>query len=236
MPFIEPHSTICVRLRCYWNEDVISESASAFLQRRENQLFLTTNWHVLSGRNTYTGQTLDPNTRIPTHLEVIFHSSELGLSREPIILPLYNQNEDPLWLMHGEGQKFDIAALRIDAEAHNLVHHRTLQDLTQHEIRVNVGMKVSLLGYPLGLSMQGAFPIWKSGWLATEHMVERDDGAPVYLVDSATREGMSGSPVFLIADGPYQHSDGSTRLDGHRATKFLGIYSGRYGNSIEEEL
>ena len=60
-----------------------------------------------------------------------------------------------------------------------------------------------VLGYPKGISGGRGFPIWKRASIATEPDIQHD-GLPKLLVDTATREGMSGAPVVAIADGDFE--------------------------------
>lgn len=90
-----------------------------------------------------------------------------------------------------------------------------------------------MLGYPKGLSGGGLFPIWKRATLTTEPAVNID-GLPKMLIDIATREGMSGSPVFAVNKGMYQTSN-SLSISPGGGTRFLGIYSGRNTGKTEIE-
>jgi hypothetical protein len=82
----------------------------------------------------------------------------------------------------------------------------------------------------------GRTPIWKRGSVASEPDYNWRD-KPAFLIDTATREGMSGSPVIarhssvLLTTG----SDGAVENDSviGTMTKFAGIYSGRIG---EDEM
>lgn len=46
--------------------------------------------------------------------------------------------------------------------------------------------------------MQGVFPVWKRGSIASEPLFNINLG-PAILVDAVTRRGMSGSPVLYWA-------------------------------------
>ena len=83
----------------------------------------------------------------------------------------------------------------------------------------------------------GTIPIWKRASIATEPSLPAFN-EPCFLVDSATREGMSGSPVVAYATSArhYPHlavNSGEitpeTILLYKPGLAFLGIYSGRIG-------
>jgi hypothetical protein len=60
----------------------------------------------------------------------------------------------------------------------------------------NVGSDVFILGFPLLPEYSGKFPIWKRGSIATEYTIPYRD-RETFLVDSTTKDGMSGSPVIF---------------------------------------
>jgi hypothetical protein len=89
-------------------------------------------------------------------------------------------------------------------------------------------MDVYALGFPRGMSGRGVTPIWKRGTIATEPDLDHDD-RPIFLIDTATRDGMSGSPVYAQEVGtwlPPGSRDESKRIIG-KGRMFVGIYSGR---------
>jgi len=57
------------------------------------------------------------------------------------------------------------------------------------------------------------------------------NGQQKILLDTATREGMSGSPVYLRSEGGYTNINGDLAVIPGTFTKFIGIYSGRIDNS-----
>jgi len=52
----------------------------------------------------------------------------------------------------------------------------------------------AVLGYPEGMIGPGRSPIWKRGSMASEPKYNWRD-KPGFLIDTATRNGMSGAPV-----------------------------------------
>jgi hypothetical protein len=95
---------------------------------------------------------------------------------------------------------------------------------------VDAGDDAYALGYPLGLSGGEDFPVWKRASIASEPGLPID-GLPKILIDTATRQGMSGSPVIVIRRGLIPKKSGDDLMIGH-AAKFLGVYSGRLGNDL----
>jgi hypothetical protein len=93
-------------------------------------------------------------------------------------------------------------------------------------------MPVSIIGFPFGLSTAGAWPIWKTGHIASDPDLDYDD-RPAFLIDATTRAGMSGSPVVLRSYGGYASSKAHMVIGGGPGTRFLGVYSGRIHNQAE---
>jgi hypothetical protein len=96
--------------------------------------------------------------------------------------------------------------------------------LSSESIALIIGMDVYVLGYPFAPS-GAALPIWKRGSIASEPHL--DTGSGVFLIDSASRPGMSGSAVILRKWGERMLEDGSTLWTLGAATRLIGVYSGR---------
>ncbi len=86
-----------------------------------------------------------------------------------------------------------------------------------------------VIGFPLGLAAAGKLPIWKTGHVASDIDINYD-GKPIFLIDATTKPGMSGSPVVALVKGLRRTSTG-WNLGGGEFIRFLGIYSGRIGDS-----
>jgi hypothetical protein len=141
---------------------------------------------------------------------------------------------DAIWLEHPElGRQVDVAALDItdDLQGHGIevAYVNVLE--TDAALEPYASQDVFILGYPLGLVATAPTPVWKRGSIATDPAFD-PDGHPKVFVDSATRDGMSGSVVIArrLCFGPYKKSDG-TQSDTviAQVDRVLGIYSGRIG-------
>lgn len=220
--------------------------ATGFFWLIEDDVYLVTNWHNLAGRNPLTGDLLSPHAFVPTSVKfkIAFKEKMAGdpeidgkpvslIARREINLPLY-ENETPCWLEHPEfGRNVDVVAIKVgalgDAEL-TTIFLNTHNDLTDFEIAA--GDDVCILGYPRGISGGHGFPIWKRGSVASEPEVPID-GLPKVLVDSATREGLSGAPVIAVRHGLI-NKRGESGFTSNSAIgtahAFLGVYSGRVGD------
>ena len=103
-----------------------------------------------------------------------------------------------------------------------------------------IGSEVFVIGYPLGLSSNGIFPIWKRASIASEPQTgvtlfgRNYDNA--FYVDAMTKSGMSGSPVvYLGRPGDKLYSDEGTEVEfGVEDPLMVGVYAGRDGVSNDE--
>lgn len=237
------HSIVKLELLC--NENVLS-TATGFYYQRNGEAFMATNWHVLSGRDTKNGQPRHSSAAVPTHCR--FHvpylkKAEKLLHWYAMTYPLNAGDDDsPVWFEHPRmGQSIDVAAFQIDPKDRGI--SKDLLDPTGHDpsMLIDIGGEVFLPGYPLGLSAMGAMPIWKRASVASS--LEIGEGIDqFFLVDTASREGMSGAPCIAISNWQHYSLD---RKSGkvsvvHRplSWRLLGIYSGRLNpsDSFEAQL
>jgi hypothetical protein len=153
--------------------------ATGFIWKRRDRFYLITNWHVAAATHFFTGQLLWMGE----------------FERETIDIPIRDENDEPLWLVHA-AQKIravDIVAIPFDAVAlKGKVTLLPVNELAPGRIAIMIGMDVFILGYPFG-SGPPAFPVWKRGSIASEpDLVRMTTG--YYLVDTASRPGMSRVP------------------------------------------
>ena len=86
---------------------------------------------------------------------------------------------------------------------------------------------VSVIGFPFGITAGGNLPVWATGFIASEPVVDYDD-LPIQLIDCRSRQGQSGSPVLAYrSGGMIAMADGSSAAFDGPVSKLIGIYSGR---------
>ena len=210
MNFVNLISAISIPIELYFNELLLGP-ATAFCYKKQFRTFLVSNWHVFSGRNAQTGQPLNSKGGLPNKLKIKLHGNQIGEFGYGWNLPLQDENGEPLWLQHSSGQNYDIACIECPPFPEGLRCY-TIEDHKETPIRIEIGQDIMIVGFPRGLAAQGIWPIWKRGTLAAEPHIERLDKLPIYLVDAASREGMSGSPVYLFGNGSIPTDDGSLRF------------------------
>jgi hypothetical protein len=82
-----------------------------------------------------------------------------------------------------------------------------------------------VLGYPFGSPPPG-LPVWKRGSIASEPELA-PIGPRYFLIDSASRPGMSGAPVILRSWGAHVKENDAVSMIAGAVTRFVGVYSGR---------
>lgn len=216
--------------------------ASAFAYRRNGIWYLVTAWHCVSGTHFQTLKQLPGATGAPDAINVMVYclskeTEELDrIAPKFLKIPLY-QNGHPVWCVHSRyKQGVDVAVIPIGID--NLkqqvpaIHLKSPKDNSTDMLRFQVGSDLFILGYMFGREM---FPIWKRASLATEPLKVTNGSSLYHSVDTSTRNGMSGSPVYLTAGATFQPEQtvGAGIFTAQVATpnannhRFIGLYSGR---------
>lgn len=223
----------------------ILSTGTAFFYNYDEYVYLITNRHNVTGKSP-NNDCISKNGGLPRGLKLFLHKKIFNEKGSFIIewevekLNLYKLISDeffPIWFDHPvHGAIVDVVAIpfcsldsfklrNISNEIINKIESSMIVDFDFY-----AGMDAFILGYPLALTGGGNFPIWKRGTIATEYIVNIDN-LPKYYIDTATtKEGMSGSPIFIQSNGitypKGQYNFGDALLGNCYA--FGGIYSGRY--------
>jgi hypothetical protein len=220
------------------NDDpIVLSSATGCLYKHDNKIYLITNWHVLSGRHSINRKILNPNLATPEIIKVHFPLDSDTTQQINKDFELKNSNDEFLWLEHHESNKIDVGILEIDPP--NGIATKYISDLPNSTNPVGedyffVTQDVWVIGFPRGIRA-GGMPLWKSATIATEPIVSTKEHLHKVILDTATREGMSGSPVLYV-----NKTLSKVRFDGTNHTVdlpsvklMLGIYSGRIAGDDE---
>lgn len=242
---IEPPTTKSVLIRMSFGDTTAANGTGFIVLARPVKDSSMGEYFLVTARHNFTGKRQGDNTNLsdtgilPDKV-TIFHHSCLGLGRwveieQPLIDP---EDGCPLWIEHPIGkEKYDIAALKIDMKKNMLLStnfnpskqtlyydtHRTYDSMNSF-----CSSQVSVIGFPFGMGSSGVFPVWLTGWIASE-MDLSFGGNPAFLIDCRTRKGCSGAPVITYSKGGYRDDYGSyfTADDGGPCIQPLGLYSGR---------
>jgi hypothetical protein len=197
--------------------------ATGFLIVCRGQPFIATNWHVVTGKNPKTGITNNANPQTMRIFHRCVDRSQYHYGIRAMDEPLYTPDDAPRWVEHDQRDlsRFEDPNLAIDlallplSQIEGCVLCPYYWESLVRQPYVEVGSEVSIIGYPLHKMGVLNYPIWKTGHIASDFEAHPDQKH--FLVDSVTREGMSGSPVVVR----------------NRGGQLLGIYSGRLQDDPE---
>ena len=227
---IDSCSLVPLYLEQFFREKQLGHATAFLWHRRDNRLSLFTNWHVASGRNHETGECLNRMAGIPDHLRLHVPHNERGLPPLILRIPTMDEDGDPLWTEHPQfGREVDVVSLEVEALSPSRFSIMPINAIPTVRLKQRVGMPLYILGYPFGRSRYG-LPVWKQGSFASEPCLAPDLDQRYLIVDTASRPGMSGSPVIQRVHGQIELEDdafGRTAA-GDGACRFVGIYSGRF--------
>lgn len=228
-----------------YGSDVTMSTGTGFIYEFDSKYYLITNGHNVTRVNPETNESIVNTAAFPAKICTkvkIKQGDDIYLYEELIDIDLYEDQEfkHPRWYIHPKhGYKVDVVAILID-EIKNVNESFKLFPINKikfdSEYWTKVADDVFILGYPFDICDDLELPIWKRGAISSEPLIDMS-GLPKILVDTATRPGMSGSPVVLIRRGFHSLNEGEhLRREDKIGTirNFVGVYSGRIG--AREEL
>lgn len=220
----------------YQGSDLMT--GTAFFIKRNDRIYLITNWHNLTARNPSDGSYLLKHPVSPDAITIkIFENSKV-LNLVDLQINILDASGNPIWLEHPKyGKSVDVVALEVTIPANMQVLFiedciEPLNEKTQARIKDDV----FVIGFPFGIIAGNIFPIWKRASVASEPIVNIDN-LPKMYIDTASRPGMSGSPVVYKEKRPMGLTDGNPNEAGTKMSfnfmQLVGIYSGRIGADDE---
>lgn len=231
-------STYYLQMIPYGSEIAMS-TATGFVYQSGSILYLITNGHNFTRLNCETNERITASAAFPVKVKTKFRGinpeSPDMIGTVEFSLNLYEDEEHqkPKWLIHPEyGYKVDVVAMEIlDLSTYTgiLKFYPINKFDYSEEFPIRVSDDVFILGYPFNVTGGSDLPIWKRGSIATEPSIDIDN-LPKYLIDTASRSGMSGSPVVMQRSGFHMSGNQISTTDILGVIRnFAGIYSGRIG-------
>ena len=226
----------------------LSTATSFFYETESSQLFLITNWHVVTGRKPSEPSSSGTGA-VPSVIKLRVHRKQEQVDGKSNIvttdiaevsIPINAEDgNDPQWLEHPEF-KYAVDVVGIPIPNHLEFRERYAVNIANkwkeyHKDYEPEAMdEVFVIGYPWGLSSTanrgGGLPVYKRGCIASDPIVDFRR-LPCVLIDCRTTRAMSGSPVIASQNGIFM-PDGKMSANTVFGTvsKFFGVYSGRlYG-------
>lgn len=212
--------------------NTLFSTASGFLYKYQDKIFLITNWHNVSGQNPNTGESLSSHGGIPdVFLTYLRLKNENGSSLlQKIFLYADEEMSSPKWLVHPiHKENVDVVAIELE-KSDKFAYYSIDEGNFDDSILPKIGDDCFVIGYPFEDLRYIGLPVWKKASIATEPTVN-EDKMPKILVDTATRPGLSGSPVIYQRSGIHNMINGILNNDTILGSirSLLGVYSGRIG-------
>jgi hypothetical protein len=134
----------------------------------------------------------------------------------------------PVWFEHSTRSNVDVVAIPLSLDDFEKFANEYINTVDQEMgLEVCAGMDCFILGFPEGMIGAANTAIGRRGSIASEPYEQHP-----YLVDSATRKGVSGAPVIARHTGIFGMK--GEVLDGSEVVgtveKFVAIYSGLIGD------
>jgi hypothetical protein len=219
---------------CFKPTDVVLSSGTGFIYELDGCHYLITNWHNVAGRNPLTNECLSKTLAIPDIISTLFRLKDQPATCEREELRLYRdeQMSEPAWYEHPiHGKSVDVVALPIPLPLTDKYKLFPISAIAfDTKFKEEVADDAFVIGYPFSDVTYLQLPIWKRASIASEPDVNVDQ-LPKLLIDTATRSGLSGSPVVMQRIGIHGMT-GPILTDDvvfGRIRTFLGTYSGRIG-------
>ncbi len=206
------------------HNDVEIGSATGFVLEKGGKHYLVTNRHVVLAC-TQDQSPADVGGWLCANKLSIYHN-RLNRFGEWfwVVEDLLDGHGNKGWLEHPTlGAAADIVALPLQ-HADDVQFYPLDLELRKTDIVVAPGDAVSIVGFPFGLAQGGGRAIWKTGTIASD-LDFNYRGKPMFLLDTTSRPGMSGSPVFAVRNASFVSSGGALMYDTRGAKRFLGVYS-----------
>lgn len=226
--------------RRYDDGDQIGASQmTGFFWRVDEKLFLITNWHNVTGRNSFLGTYI--GSFVPSHFKMTYfgllgnaESGKMYVRKRDVEISLYEFDDVPVWQEHPAGQDVDVVAIELADALFGEEKPQALNDLNFERRWIpGPGDDCLIVGYPEALSGPIGTPIYKRASIASEPNMYPKSTEP-FLIDTLGNQGLSGSPIIARGTGvflPDGQAEGLT-LNSVIGSweKFIGVYAGRVGD------
>lgn len=190
-PFSEP-SLFSLRLEAFaQGQNIGSATGFLYLPPESEELYLVTNYHVLTGSDPRTPDVLIERT-VPRPEEIryrLLSHPNLSLVTGSVDLTSATLLDHPR-----RAAGVDIAAVPASPPDNGLFLTQGSLGLVE-DIELTVGGELFIVGFPFGIGAGDFLPIWKRGTIASEPNFQ-PNGLEMFYIDATTKPGMSGSPVF----------------------------------------
>lgn len=227
-----------------YGSDTVMSTGTGFLYEYNQEIFIITNGHNITRTNPEQNKRIINSIAFPIKIKTMARATHPSIpdgmgSTGFFDVDLY-EDEDykkPTWYIHPQhGYLVDVIAIPLE-KVEKLPAHVKIFPINHYKFDAQfpplVSDDVFILGYPFNITGGRELPIWKRGTIASEPSIDIDN-LPKMFVDTATRSGMSGSPVIMKRTGVHMTGPNISNSDIiGTISNFIGIYSGRIGAEDE---
>lgn len=242
--------TICAfEKENYFGKDIsVLGTATGFYYKYKNKMFLVTNKHVVTGKNTFNGQYISTMGAIPTALrtvvnfDIINNDNSHEYFEATLVYELYEDLQcqlDKLWYENDYSAMIDVAVIDVTGQYYKSIEKikeaRQCKECDWYYYNYTgktgthyVTEDIFVVGFPFGYKSTGYdgwYAIWNNGTIASEYEKEL-----VIPMDSLLNENeFIVADAFLVDAKTREGQSGSPVLAmvTEDDAKLLGIYSGR---------
>lgn len=214
---------------------------TGFIYQANDKNYIITNGHNVTRQNSETKERISESMAFPVKMRLSLKISidENKLDTRLFEIELYSDLEYriPNWFIHpNEGYHIDVIALPI-LEIPEKVRIFPINKVDfPPDLAIEVSDEVFILGFPFNIHGGKLLPIWKRGSIASEPGINYNN-LPCFLVDAASRSGMSGSPVVLKRRGKEMILENGVPFPCEGTFRnFIGVYSGRIGSGKDPNM
>ncbi|PRB71336.1 serine protease [Arthrobacter sp. MYb213] len=206
------------------------ETGTGFTVTNLDATWLVTNRHVLIGRKPGTNEYTDLGRRQPTKAKITWVEDDL--SSRNLVIELFSEDKSELWIEHPPlAHALDLVAIQVPSNTFVDVDLLPSPDDDPGYV-VTSGDPIVVIGFPFGLSAGlDGLPIMFSGIVASPPGILINE-QPRFLIDSRTRPGLSGSPVYYYPNASALRKGASNEVH-FPSPKFLGLYCGRVNDDSD---
>ncbi len=232
----------------------VMSHGTGFYWHKDGRDWLITCWHVVSGRNPFTGELMSSNGLIPKTVNIkgwklqSLPGVDIEVKRTGYTYTFPDHAIEALEKPPEiDGKIVDIFALPLmpdfainkdfseDVGGNWANIDSRINNIPTDKIATIAGDECVILGYPLSNYTGLTLPIWKTGSLSTESKMSLD-GSPAFLIDAATSSAMSGSPVLRRSAAIATYDKDTQIVSEHRGYQLVGVYAGRLQNKQLEQI
>lgn len=193
---------------------------TGFYYESMNDYYLVTNRHIV--RHEYGVS--------PDEIRIKYRAEDSVERPKPQWIDLFDDDNDPRWYEHPADPTPDLAVVPLELDLDETSSKAFSADFAvPDQIKICGGDGAVIIGYPYDvLDQENSLPVMRSAVIASPYGANYN-GKPLFLVDSLTQPGASGSPVITSSANMY-FDQKDNRVPGGES--LLGVLS---GSVIEEE-